>query len=293
MTNRNLLPSKKFLKTLGGIILILLILILIGSIANKKTLYSGKNRKAQVLVVSDAVEKDTDGDGLKDWEEALWGTDPRKPDTDGNGVQDGEQIHKLQETLSIGNKNNPDNLQNDTTKTGAITRDILTIASAISQGGQITPESQNAITDEIAKTLESRAQTAYGIKDITIIDKPTKKQTLAYVYTMKKSVETVTITQNDVELIAEYENNINNNSMSAYTQTAQKFAKERDNIKKLATPEQYIDIHLAYINALQELSALYTDIGQQDEDPAKALSAYASAQVIFDQYQKVLELMQN
>lgn len=35
---------------------------------------------------------DSDGDGLYDWEEILWGTDPYNPDTDGDGTPDGEEV---------------------------------------------------------------------------------------------------------------------------------------------------------------------------------------------------------
>lgn len=35
---------------------------------------------------------DTDGDGMKDWEEALWKTDPNKTDTDGDGTSDSDEI---------------------------------------------------------------------------------------------------------------------------------------------------------------------------------------------------------
>ena len=35
-------------------------------------------------------EKDTDGDNLPDWQEALYGTDPAVADTDGDGISDGE-----------------------------------------------------------------------------------------------------------------------------------------------------------------------------------------------------------
>ncbi len=44
-----------------------------------------------VMISSDASDIDTDKDGLKDWEEALWKTDPKNPDTDGDGVKDGEE----------------------------------------------------------------------------------------------------------------------------------------------------------------------------------------------------------
>jgi hypothetical protein len=35
---------------------------------------------------------DSDNDGLKDWEETLWGTDPHKADTDGDGTPDGQEV---------------------------------------------------------------------------------------------------------------------------------------------------------------------------------------------------------
>jgi len=43
---------------------------------------------------------DTDGDGLEDWEEALWGTDPSKVDTDGDGVGDAQYVADLAEKNS-------------------------------------------------------------------------------------------------------------------------------------------------------------------------------------------------
>jgi len=41
----------------------------------------------------DSQNKDTDNDGLKDWEEKLYKTDPLNPDTDGDGYLDGEEIN--------------------------------------------------------------------------------------------------------------------------------------------------------------------------------------------------------
>lgn len=35
---------------------------------------------------------DTDEDGLKDWEEVIYGTDPYNPDTDGDEISDGDEI---------------------------------------------------------------------------------------------------------------------------------------------------------------------------------------------------------
>lgn len=42
------------------------------------------------LIKKDDLDRDTDGDGLKDWEELALGTDPNNWDSDGDGVPDGE-----------------------------------------------------------------------------------------------------------------------------------------------------------------------------------------------------------
>jgi hypothetical protein len=50
-------------------------------------LWGGK----ETTITSD--NKDTDNDGLKDWEENLYKTDPLNPDTDADGYLDGEEIN--------------------------------------------------------------------------------------------------------------------------------------------------------------------------------------------------------
>lgn len=49
-----------------------------------------------------AANLDSDGDGLKDWEEALYHTDPHNPDTDGDGTPDGQEIREGRDPLKKG-----------------------------------------------------------------------------------------------------------------------------------------------------------------------------------------------
>ena len=58
----------------------------------------GKKTASSENSLAVAVQKqltdapDSDRDGLKDWEEQLWGTNPNNPDTDGDQAPDGEEI---------------------------------------------------------------------------------------------------------------------------------------------------------------------------------------------------------
>ena len=54
----------------------------------------------EALLKSYAIQ-DTDGDGLPDWEESLYGTDPKKADTDGDGVNDAQAVKEGLVKLSL------------------------------------------------------------------------------------------------------------------------------------------------------------------------------------------------
>lgn len=46
---------------------------------------------------------DTDNDGLRDWEEEIWGTDLFNPDSDGDGAEDGEEVKNDRDPLKASN----------------------------------------------------------------------------------------------------------------------------------------------------------------------------------------------
>ncbi|MBI2122230.1 MAG: hypothetical protein HYT98_03840 [Candidatus Sungbacteria bacterium] len=48
------------------------------------------------------LSRDSDGDGLKDWEEIFYKTDPQKADSDGDGTPDGEEVAKNRNPLKPG-----------------------------------------------------------------------------------------------------------------------------------------------------------------------------------------------
>ena len=62
-----------------------------GESSDKKTAHITAGIRIKNADIPGDFSKDSDGDGLRDWEEELAGMDPRNPDTNGNGVSDGDE----------------------------------------------------------------------------------------------------------------------------------------------------------------------------------------------------------
>ena len=92
--------NKKFILKTSAITIILVasFWILLKKPIQKDYVYEKKINNQEKR--NELLNKDTDNDGLKDWEEILWKTDPNNPDTDGDKTTDGEEI-KLNRNLII------------------------------------------------------------------------------------------------------------------------------------------------------------------------------------------------
>lgn len=97
------------------------------------------------------LTRDTDGDGLKDWEEKIYGTNPEKTDTDGDGTPDGEEIKTSRNPLRPGPDDAlalPAPFPDTANKTNAIANELIgksltqIIAKSIA-GDPLSPELKN------------------------------------------------------------------------------------------------------------------------------------------------------
>lgn len=154
------MPQKLSTKVYLALCFSILIIIVAVSASHKKP--SKINEGSIQAIIEERVKKslqeDTDGDGLKNWEESLYNTDPNEPDTDKDGTTDGEEIKEKRnpavagpndkETVSIVN-----NLASSTkpvTATDKFSRELFTKYIEAKQAGkEITPQLQAQIAEEL------------------------------------------------------------------------------------------------------------------------------------------------
>lgn len=119
----------------AGVVLVVLVVALIGAVSFvflKETEKTGRigedtsNRERETLLAL----LDSDGDGLKDWEEAIYATDPKNQDTDGDGTKDGDEIVENRDPLIFG--------PNDVLRTSVRNVSAYALLEKISDGGNMT-----------------------------------------------------------------------------------------------------------------------------------------------------------
>lgn len=143
-----------FLRTKIGISLLASIVIIGSAFAIQGTDFmSGKAKASPTLsaekeATKQAFEKDSDNDGLKDWEEALYGTSPLNPDTKGNGLGDAKEVEKEREAAA--NATTTPEKTVTLTATEKFSRELFTKYLEAKRAGQeITPELSEAIAEEL------------------------------------------------------------------------------------------------------------------------------------------------
>lgn len=287
----NYIVIKTFLikyKKILLVILAVLFLVVLFLIKNKTifknsfTLTQNKQENGLTygdMTIEDLVDKDTDIDGIPDWQEGLYGLDPTKKETT-PGTPDSSALEKLRATQeknattqSGGNASalNTENL----TQTEKFSRELFTTVAALNQNGTVDQATIDALGNSLAEKIENPPQRKiYTISDIKITNNDTKQTIQKYSDTLnniylkqhvKKGVPTI------LQEFTEDETNIDKLSeLDPIINQANQIIGE---LLKIQVPQSLSLLHLDLINDSQSIVENISDIKFFESDPVVAIGA--------------------
>jgi len=181
---------RKLISLLGtrvGIALLLAVCVIgISFVVKAKSDTSSTKKTPTALAVEKIVKKsledDTDGDGLKNWEEALYKTDPENPDTDGDGVNDGTEIATNRDPLISGVGHTASGTPSTSTTTTFTATDrfsqelFIRYIEAKKSGQPITQEFSDKLAEEIISKDYGTPTAVFDASSLLLITNPTLLQ---------------------------------------------------------------------------------------------------------------------
>lgn len=258
----------------------------------------------KVNIVS--LEKDTDGDGLKDWEEALWKTDPNNPDTDGDGTPDGEEVREGRDPLKPGPDDkikieykNPikTNYENKITMTNAMTEDLFLNYANLKSGGSLDSKSKedliNSIANKISKKDNLRIYTKRDLKvipdsDVNLKNYGNEIATIFLKYTQNPKVD-----YNVVNILNKIITTKDDKYYSELKPSILAYKDISKELLKVSTPKSSAVVHLAMINIYETISASLEDISKTPSDSLRGLIGVSRYNQQMKQVQIVIKALSN
>ena len=164
MKFQNFLGSKIFYATLAGLTIIGLTWAVSRTPKPENVPNSDENGKISVTFRT-ALAKDSDRDGVKDWEEALWNMDPENPDTLGRGNGDREEIENQRNLIKIATSTDE-----SLTETDVFGRQLLASFASLEQSGNLNSETLDELSTQIRENLATQVMAKiYVQSDLNVV----------------------------------------------------------------------------------------------------------------------------
>jgi hypothetical protein len=255
----------------------------------------------------DQIEKlnlDVDQDGLRDWEETIFQTDPNNPDTDGDGTKDGEEINQSRDPLIKGpnDKIAPREVEKKTASNFAnVTSDFTQkfLRNPIAQilaGGQATvdPKAIEAYTGR----LLSQSVLADGPKiekgDITIVEN--KTEFIAKYFIGFESIFKTLRKENpesELDIAVEAFRTQNYEPLQKIDKSIKAYEKTITLFRKMNVPSGLVDFHLFVMDYFAKFKKSAELMRRAEEDPIQAMLAVNERVAIDKKFGELLSSIQS
>lgn len=283
-----------FLGTKIGLSLIASVVIVVCAFIVKDVeFFKGKtSTSAQLSTEREATkhvfEKDTDSDGLKDWEEVLYGMDVSNPDTLGNGLGDAEEIKKMKlENIEA------DMFDNATSSapnaTDRFSRELFTkYIEAKQAGNDITPELSEAIANEVLSKSYDVDIAAFDESRLTVVSSSDASFIRSYGNSLGTVVSTPLPegTSNELLILEQItaRESASDKNKADLDRLFGRYTKMRDDLVAMRVPAETKDAHVQLVQGIELMINVVTGIKNLGSDPISSLPKVS-------QYEDAIDLL--
>ncbi|MDP3996574.1 MAG: hypothetical protein Q8P86_02680 [bacterium] len=257
--------------------------------------FSGKNGGSHNIAVGESMSaerqeflsKDSDNDGLKDWEEELWGTDPFNPDTDKDGTSDFDEVRDGRDPTKAGpndkmdsdtasKKINPE-IEADLSETDKLGRELF--AEYIGEKNVGSSPSLANYQEILLKAMErgeTEPEKIYGINNLNT----SPDKTVAFLKEYGNNVGDI-LSRTPKE---QYEHELFLFQKASETEKADAFdeydgiiafySQARNDLLAMKVPEDASSSHLLLVNSFTAIIDGLKDMRKLLTDPVKAMSGF-------------------
>lgn len=267
-----ILSKKVFIALIAGI------LVLGGAYVldrNPGGSYGGGDSQ-EAVTIRGLIERDSDKDGVKDWEEALWNTDPKNPAT--FGMPDADYVAKRR---AEGKSSDPGAGAATTEKlneTDALARQLFAAALSLKESGQLTNENLDSLSKTVLSgAIKGSEEPPYAEKNLTIVP-VTPERASAYALAMKalsKNYQALAL-GTEIEIIAEALDSKDPARFAALAPFASLYGKLGKEMAALSVPSDIAAVHLSLVNRYLRLAAALGDLGGTLENPMAGFAGLLS-----------------
>lgn len=261
-------PSKRFLIR-GGIATGIVAIILLVQTSWFQNLFSkgGHNGLAvnPDITVGELVTKDSNGNGIPDWQERLWGLDPTAATT--NGVSNKTIIEERRKTLEGGgSQNGPLN------ETDILAQQLYGATTALGQTGLINKDSLATIGANLGKNIDlKQATNHYSLKNLSTV-KTTSSSLRSYYDAVFSIISKYEDDSAEIDIIVSTLESGDYSGLSELPNKAIKYKALSKSLQNIKVPVGVADYHLAIINGLYGMADSFTYIAEAEDNGINALS---------------------
>jgi hypothetical protein len=242
--------------------------------------------------VAELVYKDTDQDGVPDWEEVLWGLDPANRETT-PGVPDITTVTKLKAEQSqdyAGLEGEGSLNDENLTETDKFSRELFSTVAALNQSGVLDQSAVDKISDSLASHIQNSPQKKiFTASDINIVKDDSIVAIKKYADALAAMSQKYSINSTVGDVLQKFiadENNVDSSVLSELGPIITQSKGLINAMVSVGVPQSLAPLHLEVINGLERLVENTSDISLYEKDAVVALGGIS-------QYEKNTALLES